>query len=333
MRKQTLKNFALALSVLGLALIPSTSLAQAGPASKLPGKRPATAAAKAASHQAKTPGSPSYTYTLLSFPGTLGTAAISINLGATTSKIEIVGIAGQDGFLASVSGNKTVTERYKAVNYPHAAEQDGTQGINDLGQIVGVYIDGSGVYHGYELSGGKYTTLDVPFTGAIATFAYGINNSGEVVGGWIDSDRNGHGFTLIGGTYASFDFPGGFDTQAFSINSAGDIVGPYNDASGIAHGFLLSGGTYTSIDFPGALASIAGGINDAGDIVGDYCTTSECAVTDDWNDGFLLSEGVFTTIAIPGEIYTIAQNINNNGVVVGFYQDAAGLVVSFLATP
>jgi len=333
MTKQILKNFALALSLSGLALIPTTSAAQAGLASRLPGKNPASAAAQAASHQAKTPGAPSYTYTLLSFPGSLSTIAIGINPGATTAKTEIVGIAGQNGFLATVSGKKTVTETYKAVNYPHAAQQGGAQGINDLGQIVGIYVDGSGVSHGYELSGGRFTTLDVPFTGAIATFADGINNSGEVVGGWVDSDRNGHGFTLIGGVYGSFDFPGGFDTQAFSINSAGDIVGPYNDASGIAHGFLLSGGTYTSIDFPEALASIAGGINDAGDIVGDYCTTSECAATDDWNDGFLLSEGAFTTIAIPGEIYTIAQEINNNGVVVGVYGDAAGLVVSFLATP
>lgn len=334
MTKQTLKNFALALGLLGLALIPSTSLAQGGLASKkIRAKRLPSTAAQTASHQTQTPGAPSYTYTLLSFPGTLSTTAISINPGATTSKTEIVGMAGQDGLLASVSGKKTVTETYKAVNYPHAAGQGGTQGINDLGQIVGVYVDGSGVNHGYELSGGKFTTLDVPFTGATATFAYGINNSGEIVGGWIDSDRNGHGFTLIGGTYASFDFPGGYDTQAFAINSAGEIVGPYNDASGITHGFLLSGGTYTSIDFPGAPASLAEGINDAGDIVGGYCTTSECATTDDWNQGFLLSEGVFTTIAIPGEAFTYAAGINNNGVVVGAYGDAAGLVVAFMATP
>src|SRR5271170_1518095 len=234
MTKQTLKKFALALGLLGPALLPSTGVAQLGLAAKLPGKHPASAAAQAANHQTKTPGAPSYTYTLLSFPGSLSTTAISLNPGATTSKIEIVGIAGQNGFLATVSGKKTGTETYKAVNYPHAAEQGGTQGINDLGQIVGVYVDGSGVYRGYELSGGRFTTLDVPFAGAIATFAYGINNSGEVVGGWIDSDQNGHGFTLIGGVYASFDFPGGFDTQAFSINSAGDIVGPYDDASGIA---------------------------------------------------------------------------------------------------
>jgi hypothetical protein len=38
-------------------------------------------------------------------------------------------------------------------------------------------------------------------------------------------------------------------------------------------------------------------------------------------------------IAIPGEVYTAVTDINNSGVVVGYYQDAAGLVGSFLATP
>jgi len=117
MTRQTVKNFALALGLLGLALIPSTSLAQVGLASKFPGKRPASAAAQAASHPTQTAGSPSYTYTLLNFPGALYTYADGINPGATTSKIEIVGAYGladgdedYKGFLATVSGKKTVTE-------------------------------------------------------------------------------------------------------------------------------------------------------------------------------------------------------------------------------
>jgi hypothetical protein len=333
MTKQILKHLALALGLSGLSLIPAPSLAQVGLASKFPGKRPASAALQAARHQIKTPGAPSYTYTLLSYPGTLSTVAIGINPGAITSKIATVGVGGQDGFVALVSGQKKFTETYEAVNYPHAAQQVGPQAINDLGQIVGQYFDSSGHYHSYELSGGTFTTINVPFTGATTTFAYGINNSDEIVGAWVDSAGNTHGFTLIGGTYASFDFPGASTTQAFSVNSAGDIVGPYNDASNIAHGFLLSGGTYTAIDFPGSTASLAGGINDSGVIVGDYCTTNECAVTADWTQGYLLSGGVFTTIAIPGEAATIPTNINNKGVLVGFYQDAAGLEVSFLAVP
>jgi hypothetical protein len=60
---------------------------------------------------------------------------------------------------------------------------------------------------GYELSGGRYIPIAVPFAGALATFPYGINNSGEIVGGWWDSNKDEHGFTLIGDAYTSFDCP------------------------------------------------------------------------------------------------------------------------------
>jgi uncharacterized membrane protein len=96
---------------------------------------------------------------------------------------------------------------------------------------------------------------------------------------------------------------------------------------------LLSGGTYTWIDPPGSVDTFADGINDAGDIVGWYCATSECISTGEGQQGFLLSGGVFTTITIPGEFATNLVDINNNGVVLGSYQDAAGLVVSFMAIP
>jgi probable HAF family extracellular repeat protein len=339
MTKQTLKNLALALALLVLALIPSTSLGQLGLVSKLPAKRPASAAAQAASHQTKTPGSPSYTHTLLSFPGTLYTYANGINKGATSSKIEIVGGYGAAdggaaaGFLAHVSGKKAVTETYRAVNYPHVPPQQDANDVNDAGQIVGGYVDSSGVGHGYERSGGKFTTIDVPFAGATGTGADAINNSGEIVGGWTDSGGATHAFTLIGGTFTSFDYPGATFTTTLDVNNKGEIVGFYNDTNGVGHGFLLSGGTYTSIDVPGAVYTSSSGINDAGDIVGSDCTTSQCLSTNEGGQGFLLSGGVFTTITIPGEYYTYLIDINNNGMLLGEYQDAAGLVVSFLATP
>jgi probable HAF family extracellular repeat protein len=326
---RTLKNFALALGLSGLALIPSTSWAQADAASKLPGKHPASAATQAASSQTRTPEAPSYTYTLFSYPGSLDTFAEGINLGATGSKIEIVGGAGQGGFLVSGSEKKIVTETYEAVNYPHGSGQAATA-VNDSGQIVGEY---DGYNQGYERSSGTFATIDVPFPGALGTFPYGINNSGEVVGGWWDSNKDEHAFTLIDGNYASFDYPGASETAAFGINSAGDIVGGYGDSSGVAHGFLLSGGTYTSFDFPGAVETSPYAINDFGDIVGLYCSTSTCVSTSEGAQGFLLSQGVFTTIVIPGEPSSYATGINNNGVVVGTYTDAAGLSLSFLAIP
>ncbi len=324
MTKQTVKNFTLALSLLGLALLPSTNWAQVGLAEKLPGKRPAAAAQKA-SHQAKTPGAPSYTYTLLSFPGSLDTVASGMNPGATNSKIEIVGNYDAGAFGAHVSEKKTVTETYKAVKYPNdAAPID----INDLGQIVGQYVDGSGVTHGFELSGKEFTTLDVPFAGSKGTYAAAINNSGEIVGSWSDGGIS-QGFTLIDGTYISLNYPGATYTFVDDVNSQGDIVGIYisPDSNG-NQGFLLSGGTYTSIEVPGALETQAIAINDAGVIVGVYFTSDP-----NLTQGFVLSGGVYTTLTIPGEPYTFLDDINNDGVVVGNYQDAAGLTVSFLATP
>jgi hypothetical protein len=332
MTKQTVTNFALTLGLLGTVLIPSAASGQVGISSKLPGKYRATAAAQKASRQANTPGSPSYTYTLLSFPGTLSTFANGINKGATTSKVEVVGSQGQGGFLVDASVKKTVSERYQAVNFPHSAEQS-ANGVNDAGQIVGYYVDSSGVQHGYERSGAKFTTIDVPFVGATATSANAINNSDEIVGGWTDSGGVTHAFTLIAGAYASFDYPGATFTTALDVNNPGEIVGFYNDTSGAGHGFSLSGGTYTSIDVPGALYTNSPGINDAGNIVGLYCATSQCVSTNEGEQGFVLSGGVFTTIAIPGEDYTYLVNINNSGVVIGGYQDAAGVDVAFMATP
>jgi len=334
-----LKNAALSAGLLGLALSTSTSLAQVGFASKLPGKRPPSAAARAADRQARTPGSPSYTYTLLSFPGTLITYPGGINLGATTSKIQLTGgygsgILAQGGFLATVSGTKTVTETYKVLNDPHAPSDQLTTDVNDSGQIVGESIDSSGNYHGYELSGGKFTAINFP--SSTSTLVLGINNSGEVIGFWGNAAGDQGSFTLIGGTYAALpNYSGAAPGQTFAvgINSAGDIVGWYNDPSGVSHGFLLSGGTYTSFDPPGSVSTFAEGINDAGDIVGGYCTSSECVSNGDGGLGFVLSNGVYTSIVIPGEAYTTLDGINNNGVLFGNYEDAAGLVVSFLATP
>jgi hypothetical protein len=170
--------------------------------------------------------------------GTLSTLATCINKGAHTSKTETTGEYAHDsdseaGFLVKVAGKKTVTESYQAVNYPHEPAQQPAYCVNDVGQIVGTYQDGSGVFHGYERSGGRFTTLNVPFAGATATLPQSINNSGEVVvGGWDDSDGNEHGFTLIAGTYASFDFPGGTRPMLPMSTARGTWVG-YLDASGV----------------------------------------------------------------------------------------------------
>jgi len=61
------------------------------------------------------------------------------------------------------------------------AGQTEAWGINDLGQIVGEYGDGTGKTHGFLDSGGRFTTIDDPFTTTL-TIAGGINHGGQVVG-------------------------------------------------------------------------------------------------------------------------------------------------------
>lgn len=307
--------------------------------------------------------SPTYTYTLISYPGALDTQGVGINpdaldrdsddqSGTATPKIRVVGAWSsnngitQTGFLARVFGTNPVQETYDLLNDPQGSQVQQPYSINDFGQIVGDYYVGeagdSYIFHSYELDGDTFKPLNVPFTGAVSTFSPAINNTGEIVGGWTDSTGNSHGYTLIGGTYTSFDYPGGGQIQLYlSVNSEGHIVGSYADANGNVHGFLRRGDTYTSIDFPGAVYTASTGINDADEIVGSYCPTNQCLQTGgEGLQGFILKNGVYTTFAIPGEYGTALASVNNNGVLMGNYYDAdvnaadtANHVHTFLATP
>jgi hypothetical protein len=55
--------------------------------------------------------------------------------------------------------------------------------------------NGSFISHGFLLSYGVYTTIDVP--GAVDTFAEGINNLGQIAGYYVDASGNDHGFPLV----------------------------------------------------------------------------------------------------------------------------------------
>src|SRR5262245_32173633 len=64
---------------------------------------------------------------------------------------------------------------FTTLDHPSGTVATGANGINDAGQIVGVYIDASRQGHGFLLSGGTFTTLDDPSAGPGGTFANGIN--------------------------------------------------------------------------------------------------------------------------------------------------------------
>jgi uncharacterized membrane protein len=70
-----------------------------------------------------------------------------------------------------------------------------TQGddINNSGYIVGLYIDDSGIEHGFLKTGAAFSSIDYP--GAVGlTSAWGINSSGQMVGIWVDNSGARHGW-------------------------------------------------------------------------------------------------------------------------------------------
>ena len=209
--------------------------------------------------------------------------------------------------------------------------------INDLGQIVGRYNDGSGS-HGFLDSDGSYTSLDDPL-GIGSTVATGINNLQQIVGNYSissGSGRGSYGFLYSGGTYTTIDAPSDTGIPALGIaatasiagiNDLSQIVGSYIDDN-VEQGFLYSGGSYTTLSDPsGDNRTVVTGINDAGQVVGWYDGA------DGLVHGFIYSGGSYTTIDDPAATAgTIVTGINNEGEIIGVYADGGGGHV-FVATP
>jgi hypothetical protein len=240
------------------------------------------------------------------------------------------------------------------------------QGINDLGQVVGVVhpaalgfvrdganittfdspgphtttftgINNSGVIVGYNIigaaglgfvkNGPSYTSFAVP--GFDSTLAYGINDAGHIVGYYEDVDNpNNRGFLWDGNTYTFIDMPlpGTISTTAYGINNHGVVVGSFQDAQVAHHGFIKTGNTYTQIDVPNGQGTVVHGINDAGQIVGRYFANAQDA------RGFVKNGATYTTIHIPGADDTNAVGINNAGQIVGSYSKEP-YVGGFIYTP
>src|SRR5262249_32204365 len=96
----------------------------------------------------------------------------------------------------------------------------------------------SGVTHGFVLSDGEFTVIDVP--GSTYTNSTALTAHGEVIGRYI-ADGVGYGYVLRGGVFNTIGFPGATFTGSAAMNERGDIVGRYQNADGASHGFLLSG--------------------------------------------------------------------------------------------
>jgi probable HAF family extracellular repeat protein len=289
-----------------------------------------------------------YTYSTLDDPSAAvygsgdGTEARGINnSGQIVGYYLLAGTSSYQGFLYSNGVYTSLEDPTDGIPGDPYNRFTTAAGINDAGQIVGVFSSTSDADPigfnptGFLETNGLYAPIVDPLASPgnnHGTVAAGINNSGQIVGSYttiVGGTAATYGFLLSGGFYFTLDDPSSTnDTVATGINDKGQIVGYYSNASG-AHGFLYSGGTYTTLDDPLATngSTSAWGINDLGQIVGDYSNASGTHV-------FLYSGGTYTTL--PDD--PLATNgiqptgINDNGQIVGTYWDSNTHTHGFLLT-
>jgi hypothetical protein len=198
-----------------------------------------------------------------------GIAAYGINKDCTA----VGWCTGTSGVAIGFSRTKDGT--FTDINFPGGAGTEPT-GINDKGEVVGLYLDSAGASHGFSEIGAKYTSIDV--TGEINTVAWGVNNKGQITVYATNSSGDFDSFLKTGSTFKNINNPnakGGLGTIVHTPNNSGDIDGTYYDSSGNEHGWLLHGGTYYDVEDPnGPNVSRADGLNDKLEIVGRYTPSS-----------------------------------------------------------
>src|SRR5262245_59805867 len=217
-------------------------------------------------------------------------------------------------------------------DYPGAGNNTLPQKINERGDIVGVFIDSSGVTRGFvRFSDGSFSDPIVDPNDTVGfTEGRGINNPGTVDGDYVGSDGNLHGFFLSGGTFTGFDVPGAVFTAVLSINNPADFTGTFSN-DGVTQGaFINIGGTLTLFSVPAAVATLAYDINDSKRLVVGYYVDASGILHGYYRDA---NGALHFPIDPTGSTATILFGDNNRNWVVGRYADASGVTHGLFFVP
>jgi len=249
----------------------------------------------------------SYNFITIDYPG----AAYSVVLGSNgKTDVGVFQFDPSDPVNPDLRPLVHTANKYSTFFVP-GATQVVLSDINNLGTMIGVYLDASNHLSGFTYAAGVVTPFHI--SGTQGNQIRGINDAGDIVGEYYDGSGQ-HGFVDIGGVITTIDYPGGINTSFMDINNLGQAVGIYLDSGYYPHGFIWSDGVFTPLDYPGSLGTELRGINDAGKIVGNTfdATTSH---------GFVYQNN-FSLIDLAGAKFTIPNHINEKNNVTGFYVDA-----------
>jgi len=167
------------------------------------------------------------------------------------------------GFLDNGGTFTTIDDPNMAAN-SFGEEYTELSGINNAGQIVGIYSDAVGSHGFLRSPAGGFTTIDAPGANPGTTSVTGLNNLGMIVGSFTDNSGI-HSFirSADGSTYLTIDDPSGFQTTIEGINDSGDIVGWYFTSltAGQMSGFIatptIAGTVPEPMSFALSLAGLA----------------------------------------------------------------------------
>jgi hypothetical protein len=236
------------------------------------------------------------------------------------------------GTFAQQAANSGSIEVITTFDYPGAGNLTLPQKINERGDVVGEFIDSSGVTRGFvRFSDGSFSAPIVDPNDTVGfTEGRGINNSRTVAGDYVISDGTIHSFFLSGGTFTEYDVPGAVQTNLLSINDAGDFTGTFDDGSGIFQAFVGRGGTITSFSVPGALLSLAYEVNNSNQLVVGYFVDSSGVLHGYFRDA---NGALHFPIDPSGSTATVLFGLNDRNWVVGRYASSGATHGLFFIPP
>jgi hypothetical protein len=237
------------------------------------------------------------------------------------------------GMFAQQAPNSGFIEVITTFDYPGAGNQTLPQKINERGDVVGEYVDSSGVARAFvRFSDGSFSAPIVDPNDTVGfTEGRGINNSRTVAGDYAISDGTLHSFFLSGGTFTEYDVPGTVQTNLLSINDAGDFTGGFDpDGSGIFQAFLGIGGALTSWSIPGALSTFAYEINNSKHLVVGYFIDGSGILHGYYRDA---NGALHFPIDPSGSTATVLFGLNDKNWVVGRYASSGATHGLFFVPP
>jgi uncharacterized membrane protein len=125
------------------------------------------------------------TFTPVPLPANMNSQATGVNDAGTIVGFYQYDAAGDLTSFEDVNGMVTSFQ-------PFGSMSSVALGINNLGDIVGDYLDAGGTMHGYLDANGVFTSFDP--AGSAGTTANGINDLGQIVGFYVDANDNTIGF-------------------------------------------------------------------------------------------------------------------------------------------